>query len=74
MPREAEAMGAANGPGACELPACAGLAPVSAEVHFEGNAGECPPMAEAAEDQMDEDEMYLDSAEVSGGSSLVGGD
>ena len=55
MPREAEAMGAANGPGACELPACAGLAPVSAEVHFEGNAGECPPMAEAGEDQMNEE-------------------
>ena len=55
MPREAEATGAANGPGACELPACAGLAPVSAEVHFEGNAGECPPMAEAGEDQMNEE-------------------
>ena len=55
MPCEAEAVGAANGPGACELPACAGLGPVSAEAHFEGNAGECPPMAEASEDQMNEE-------------------
>jgi hypothetical protein len=38
VPCEAEAVGAANGPGACELPACAGLGPVSAEAHFEGKS------------------------------------